>query len=255
MSARQTAKYGVAAIVVAMAVIAAAVLINPAGPTSSRLSSTGSQTSSGSGTTGGSATSGSGIGGAGTLNIYLTDAPPGSQTLKYLLVNVSSVELDYQSGISTTTTTASTSSSTVSATSVTSGAQTESPISHVFTVPASAGKNVNLTSLQGRSTLLGTTNPPAGNVTSVTINITGAKAFYADGSTEQLRVVADGKLMVPIHFSVQANGSTDLTIDITPNTVHVSSGDVLTPVIHVTAVGKSDGATTTQTGSVDESQQ
>ena len=96
---------------------------------------------------------------------------------------------------------------------------------------------------------------PAGNITSIVISITGAKAFYTDGSSAQLKVVANGQLMVPIQFAIQANGSTDLTIDITPNLVHISQGDVLTPVIHVTSVEKgSNNSTTTHTTSVDEAQ-
>ncbi len=93
---------------------------------------------------------------------------------------------------------------------------------------------------------------PAGSITSIVLNLTGAKAFYTDGSTEQLKVVADGKLMVPIRFSIQANGSTDLTIDLTPNLVHISQAGILTPVIHVTTVEMGRNGTTTHTMEVDE---
>jgi len=90
----------------------------------------------------------------------------------------------------------------------------------------------------------------------VVISVSGAKAFYTDGSSEQLKVTANGQLLIPIHFSVQASGSTDLTFDIMPNTVHISNGGVLNPVIHVAAVGKSQNGstTTTQTAEVDEAE-
>ncbi len=230
-------KYGIVGVVVVVAIIAVALVAIP----SMTPTTPASQSSSSQGPTGGS----------GTLNIYLTDAPPGSQTLKYLLVNVSSVDLAYEgslansttSSVSSTSSSSTSTSSTTTATSSTSQTRTGPLNTYTYTVPASTGQNVNLTSLQGKSLLLGTTNMPAGNITQITLNISGAKAFYADGSTEQLRVVADGKLMIPIRFSVQANGSTDLTIDITPNFVHISQGGVLTPVLHATAVSK--GRTTT----------
>ena len=68
-----------------------------------------------------------------------------------------------------------------------------------------------------------------------------------------MQVVADGKLMVPIQFGLQANGSTDLTIDVTPNLANVSQGVVLTPVIDATAVEKGQNGTTTETVTTTES--
>ncbi len=210
-------------------------------------SSNGSQNGSGSQGTNGYAGPG-----ASTLNIYLTDKPPSSTSLKYLLVNVSSVTLRYAGSSGNSTTTTSTSSTKSASTD-----QTTSPVSSAdsppsqftFDIPGSTGTNLNITSLHGQGVLLGTTKIPPGNVTMIVFRISGAVAFYTDGSSRQLKVVADGKLMIPVHFTVQPNGSTDLTIDITPNSVHTSQGqaDVLTPVIHVTVVTRATTTTTTVT--------
>ena len=111
--------------------------------------------------------------------------------------------------------------------------------------------NVNLTKLQGNQLLLGATSKaPAGNVTGIILNITGAEAFWADGSHNQLKVVADGKLMINVHFSIQANGTTNLTLDVAPGDLHISPGNmtVLRPVVHVTAVSSGPkGTETTET--------
>jgi hypothetical protein len=242
MATRQTLTYGIIAAAVAVAIVAGVLVTNSM--------QTSSQSSSGS---------------SAQLNIYLTDAPPASLNLKYLLVNASSVELRYAGNVSTTSSTnassaSSASNSTSSTTSTSSVATTSASTSpsnvFLFTVPANVGTNVNLTSLHGQSLLLGAVKMPPGNITSIVLNITGAKAFYTDGSSEQLKVVADGKLMVPIHFAVQTSGATDLTIDLTPNLVHISQGGVLTPVIHVTVVERGqNNATTTKTADVTESSQ
>lgn len=313
---RQSLKYGVAAVAIAIAIIGAALFTYnfPSGPStnstnlsqpSSSLSSSSSasvgsshSTSFGTATQTSPSPSSSGItstqtgvasqGGSGILNIYLTDAPPSEQTLKYLLVNVSSVELRYQGNVATTTntttTTASTStnSSTTSATNSTTTTTTASTSTnstttsvtnstattttnttststgttpqnvYIFIVPTDVGMNINLTSLSGQQLLLGAPTVPAGDITSIVLRITGATAFFTDGMSAQLKVVANGKLMIPIHFSVQPNGSTDLTIDIMPNDIHISQGkaNVLTPVIHTTVVERGQGSTTTHTTEV-----
>jgi hypothetical protein len=169
--------------------------------------------------------SGSFAAGAGTLNIYMIDAPPSGSTLKSLLLNVTSVALSYEGNVTTT-----------------------APRNQfVFQVPSSRGMNVDLLTLRGTSLLLGAPSVPAGNVTRIILNITGAKAFFTDGTSAQLNVVAGGKLMIPFHFQVMNGGSVDLTIDIQPNEIHVSQGvaSVLTPVVHAMAVQKSHSATIT----------
>ena len=208
--------------------------------------------------------------GSGTLNIYLSDPPPASPSLKYLLVNVTSVTIKYSSNVtaattaqattdtsssSSTSTTTSTATSVSSASSVSSSASSATSSStaaafvnrYVYNVSASVGTNVNLTKLQGSSILLGTTKVPSGNVTGIIFHITGAKAFWTNGTSTQLRVVASGKLMVNVRFTIQSSGATDLTLNISPGTIHVSPGQaaVLRPVIQVTAV--SSGAKSTQT--------
>ncbi len=219
-----------------------------------------------SGTTSGSSGNGGYAGpGAASLSIYLTDNPPSAPTLKYLLINVTSITLRYEGNVagqnatttSTTTTTTGNSTTTVTANSTTTTtAATNSTESDgtpgsqfTFVIPSAKGTNVNITSLQGEAVFLGTTKIPPGNVTGIVFNISGARAFYGDGSSRQLKVVADGKLMIPVHFTVQRDGSTDLTIDITPNSIHTSQGRaaVLTPVIHVTVVTRGSGTTSTQT--------
>ncbi len=237
-------KYGVAGVVVVVAVIAIALAAIPSMKPTQTSQSSSSQ---------------SPTGGSGTLSLYLTDAPPSAQTLKYLMVNVTSVDLAYEGSLANTTTAsssvASTNSSSASTTNSTSTSSTSvTPLNtYTYVVPAGKGQNVNLTSLQGKSLLLGTTTMPAGNITRITLNVSGAKAFYTDGSSEQLKVVANGKLMIPIHFSIQANGSADLTIDLTPNLVHISQGGVLTPVLHATAVSRGK-TTTTETAEVTASE-
>ncbi len=117
-------------------------------------------------------------------------------------------------------------------------------------MPASVGLNVNLTKLQGNQVLLGAPKVPAGNVTGIILNVTGAEAFWTNGTHTTLKVVADGKLMINVQFSVQKNGSTNLTLDINPGDIHVSPGNmsVLRPVVHVTAVSTgSKGTETTET--------
>ena len=171
--------------------------------------------------------SGSFAAGTGTLNVYLTDAPPSGTTLKSLLLNVTSVVLSYEGNVTTTP------------------PQNE----FVFQVPSSQGMNVDLLKLQGTSLLLGATSVPAGNVTRILVNITGAEAIFTDGTSAKLNVVADGELMIPFHFQVTKSGSVDLTVDIQPNAIHTSKGvtTVLTPVVHVMAVQKSQSKTATTT--------
>jgi Domain of unknown function (DUF4382) len=172
------------------------------------------------------------LGPTSSLNIYLTDPPgSGSASFKYILVNVSSVVLRYQGNVST-----------------------RAPKNEfVFNVPAGKGTNVNLTSLSGSGLLLGSTKMPAGNVTAVVFNINGSRAFFSDGSSEQLKIVANGKLMVPINFTVSASGSVDLTISITPSMIHISQGqDVLRPVILARAVEMSSSGTRTTSAETSE---
>lgn len=210
--------------------------------------------------------SGLGAPGTGTLNIYLTDAPPGSPTLKYLLINVTSVTLKYSSNVTeTASTTSSSSSSSTTGTATGTGSSTSKSTSSstsssesqsgfenrfVYNVPSSAGMNVNLTKLKGSAILLGAPKVPAGNVTGIILNITGARAFWTNGNSTQLKVVADGKLMINAHFTVQSTGSTNLTLDIGPGDIHVSPGQasVLRPVILVTAVSSGpQGTRSTET--------
>ena len=214
--------------------------------------------------------------GSGSLNIYLSDPPPSSPNLSYLLVNVTSVTIKYSANVTAVTTSESSSSSSGSGasstnTNATSGGGTTSidtsatsftPSSmvsisstalprsvdrYVYNVSASVGDNVNLTKLQGSSILLGATKVPSGNVTGIVLHITGAKAFWTDGTSTQLKVVADGKLFINVHFTIQSGGSADLTLNLSPGDIHVSPGkaSVLSPVVHVTEV--STGARGTQT--------
>jgi hypothetical protein len=224
----------------------------------------------------GMSSSSNGLGGAGTgtLNIYLADAPAHNATLRYLLVNVTSVTLKYSSNQSeaVTTTSSSSSSSSTSSTSssssssstatatssTTSSSSTSNPVESgfrfVYNVSSSVGRNVNLTKLQGNQLLLGATKAPAGNVTGIILNITGAEAFWTNGNHTQLKVVADGKLMINVHFTIQSNGTTNLTLDVSPGDIHISPGNmtVLRPVVHVTAV--TSGPNGTQTTETSETQ-
>jgi Domain of unknown function (DUF4382) len=187
--------------------------------------------------------------GYGTLSIYLADPPPSSPTLKYLVVNVSSVTLKYSSNQTELTTSSSSTASSTNGTTTTStssddgGGNFENRF--VYNVSSSVGTNVNITKLQGSSLLLGSTSAPAGNVTGIILNITGARAFWTNGNSTQLKVVADGKLMINVHFAVQSAGTTDLTIGIVPGDIHVSPGQasVLRPVIIVHAVSSGPSGT------------
>ncbi|MDG6901992.1 MAG: hypothetical protein JRM80_08530 [Nitrososphaerota archaeon] len=125
---------------------------------------------------------------------------------------------------------------------------------YTFNVSSSLGTNVNLTKLQGPGVLLGSPKVPAGNVTGIILNITGARAFWTTGGSTQLKVVADGKLMINVHFTVQSSGTTNLTLNLVPGDIHVSPGQasVLRPVVHVTAV--SNGPQGTQTVTTSESE-
>ncbi len=195
-----------------------------------------------------------GSAGTGSLSIYMTDSPHSFPTLKYLLLNVSSVTLRYSSlgsncsGQSTTSSTSTSETGVVTSTTSTNSTHTNSSQGEgpehtfVFVVPPSVGTNVNITSLHGQGLLLGATNPPVGEVVKVTLGVSGAEAFWTSGPPTQLMVVANGKLMIPVHFAVNSNGSTTLTIDVTPSDIHISEGNmkVLTPVVHVT-VGQSGG--------------
>ena len=211
------------------------------GPSSG--SSNGPSTSSGPNT----GTSGQAGAGSGTMNLYLAAPPPQNQSLKYLLINVTSITIKYSSNVteSTSTTSSSTSSSSASTGSTTTTSSSSSTTSgsgfvpmYVFNVSSSVGTNVNLTKLQGPGILLGSPKVPAGNVTGIILNITGAEAFWTNGNHTQLKVVADGKLMINVHFTVQKDGTTDLTLNISPGDIHVSPGQasVLRPVVMVTAV-------------------
>ena len=165
----------------------------------------------------------------GVLNIYLTDAPPSSPQFNYLLVNVSSVVLLYAGNVSTSP-----------------------PYDQwAYNVPTISGTDINLTNLVNNKVLLGATEVPAGNVTEIVFNINGAQAFFNDGSSSMLKIVANGNLMIPIQFTVNASGTSDLTVDITPNSIHLSHGNipVLTPVLHVTVVQRWQSSSDTVTAS------
>src|SRR5579875_397848 len=168
------------------------------------------------------------LGASGAMNIYLTDAPPSNPQFKYLLVNISSLVLKYQGNVSTS-----------------------APSNQwVFDVSSSTGMNVNLTNLVNNKVLLGATKAPTGNVTGIIFDISSARAFFTDGSSAQLKVVANGKLMVPINFTIGAGSTADLTVDITPNSIHISPGNtpVLTPVVHITDVETDKSSTSTAHG-------
>lgn len=169
------------------------------------------------------------LGPSATLNIYLTDAPPTSPQFNYLLVNVSSVTLLYTGNIST------------------SAPQDQ----WVYTVPSASGTNVNLTKLVNNKALLGATEVPAGNVNEIIFSLNGAEAFFNDGSSSMLKVVANGELIIPIQFTMSASGTSNLTVDLTPNSIHLSHGNtpVLTPVVHVTVVQKFQSSTSVVTAS------
>ncbi len=184
-----------------------------------------------------------GQGGSGILSIYLTDAPASSANLKYLLVNVSSFAAAYEANA------VGGAASTTSATPT----GTQALDVYILTVPSSVGMNVNLSSLQGQSLSLGGATLPAGNISSIVVDVSGATAFYTDGSTDQIPVVADGELAVPIQFGLQPNGATDLTIDLSPNMASIAQGLVLTPVIHAIAVETGLNGTTTMTVTTTES--
>ena len=218
----------VIAVILAVGLAAGAMLLAP-GSTSSTIGSTNTSTSLNSQSSTQSSTqstTGTGIlGQSGVLNVYLTDAPPASPQFKYLLINVSSIVLSYQGNISTT-----------------------SPMNQwMYNLSSAAGTNVNLTSLVNSKVLLGASKVPVGNITKITFEISGARAYFTDGNSTQLKVVANGKLMLPINFTVNANGVSDLTVDITPNSIHLSHGStpVLTPVVHVTVVQNNKGTSTT----------
>ena len=226
-------------------------------------SSNGSPTGSSSGST-----AGPGSAGTGTMNIYLADPPPQNQTLKYLLINVTSITLKYSSNVtavSTTTATTSSSTSTTSAgssasssTSSTTGAGSAGGFSNrfVFNVSSSRGTDVNLTKLQGPGILLGSTKVPAGNVTGIILQVTGAEAFWTNGSHTQLMVVANGKLMINIHFTIQSNGTANLTLNLVPGDIHVSPGQasVLRPVVMASVVSSGPQGTQTVTTSETETE-
>ncbi|MDG6983313.1 MAG: hypothetical protein JRN28_02000 [Nitrososphaerota archaeon] len=176
--------------------------------------------------------------GSGTLNIYLADPPPSNQTLKYLLVNVTSVTLKYSSNVTETSTTSSSSSTGTSTTSATSAIETTTTANgsvnrFVYNVSSSVGTNVNLTKYQGSALLLGSPKVPTGNVTGIVLNISGARAFWTNGTSTQLKVVANGKLMVNVQFTIGSGDTADMNISITPSSVHVSQGNVLRPVLLV----------------------
>ncbi|MDG6996729.1 MAG: DUF4382 domain-containing protein [Nitrososphaerota archaeon] len=218
----------VIAVILAVGLAAGAMLLAP-GSTSSTIGSTNTSTSLNSQSSTQSSTqstTGTGIlGQSGVLNVYLTDAPPASPQFKYLLINVSSIVLSYEGNISTT-----------------------SPMNQwMYNLSSAAGTNVNLTSLVNSKVLLGASKVPVGNITKITFEISGARAYFTDGNSTQLKVVANGKLMLPINFTVNANGVSDLTVDITPNSIHLSHGStpVLTPVVHVTVVQNNKGTSTT----------
>ncbi len=171
------------------------------------------------------------LGSTGVLNIYLTDAPPANPLFDYLLLNVSSVVLMYTGNMS-------------------ANVQNHE---WIYNVPSTSGTDVNLTKLVNNKILLGATEVPAGNVSEIIFNINGARAFFNDGSSSMLKIVANGKLMIPIQFTVNASGTSDLTVDITPNSIHLSHGNtpVLTPVVHVTVVQEWKSSTDIMTASAD----
>lgn len=202
---------------------------------------------------------------SGTLNIYLADPPPTNHTMKYLLVNVTSVTLKYSSNVTETATSTSSSSTslntTTSATTATSTtSSTESSVNassfvnrFVYNVSSSVGTNVNLTKYQGTPLLLGSPKVPTGNVTGIILNISGAKAFWTDGTSSQLKVVANGKLMVNVQFTIEPGDTANMNISITPSSVHVSQGEVLRPVLLVVVTRSGATSTATTTSSVSTS--
>jgi len=266
LAARQSARYGAVAILTAVLIIGGALAsmsLGKEGPqpiqtihqpsvtsstgaasqNSSRLVTTVQLERSSSGTSNQS-TTGQDLGESGVLSVFLADAPASIATLKYLLVNVSSFAAAYEWNSS---------ADAASSTPNNSSTGTQGLSVYILTVPSAVGMNVNLSSLQGQSLALGGAVLPAGSISSIVVDISGVEAFYTDGSNEQIPVVADGELPVPIQFGLQQNGSTDLTIDLNPNIASFGEGLIMAPVIHAVAVETGLDGTTVVTVTATES--
>ncbi len=91
---------------------------------------------------------------------------------------------------------------------------------------------VDILALQGITQDLSATDLTAGTYTKIRMDISTAKATYADQTIVDL-IVPPGHIDVIVHFEIMAGGTTTLLVDMTG---HISETNNLTPVLKAVVV-------------------
>ena len=123
---------------------------------------------------------------------------------------------------------------------VTDDSDEESPWMDVNVVETEPFDLLKLTDF---SIVLATEGLPTGNYTEIRLHVLNAYANISD-NIEELKVVANGWLMVKVHFMLEEEGVTTLTLDIDVNEKSIVNSKKLHPVVKATVeeekgIGKS----------------
>ncbi len=117
---------------------------------------------------------------------------------------------------------------------------------------AQANQEFDLLKLVGDiKTKIGEGSVPTGTYTMIEIHVASAKAAFAgSNNTVSLKVVDDGRLKIPVVFRVVQGQTTEVTVDITLQSTHISASEILRPVIkpiveHQPEVASSESSTST----------
>ena len=228
MNGKEKAAISTAVAVVAALAIISATLLIPLSPSSLPATSpigkesgttAGNQSPSG---PSGTATSTVLSPGAGILVLRVKDAPPEERVLAELDVRIENVSLH----------------------------RADENESQVGFPVVNSSEWYDLTALTGDlSAIVGNASMPSGKYVMIVFNITEARAKFnntatgtVDSTYTPLRVVANGKLMVPVHFEIVNGTTTEVTLDFDLDQMKVNPNDVLRPVIKPSVKGPYSGS-------------
>jgi len=91
----------------------------------------------------------------------------------------------------------------------------------------------NLLALNNVTKDLSIAQIPAGNYSKIRLDVTAANATFTDGTTVDLKV-PPGHIDVIIQFEIKADQTTNLLIDMQPDTAAVSNSHNLKPILKAT---------------------
>ncbi len=152
----------------------------------------------------------------GTLHVYIKDAPV---DLTNLFVTIDSVEVQNSDGNGWTTL--------------------------AFTGDVRTA-NFDLLALQDVAKDLSTQQLPAGNYTKIRLHVEDASAIFSDNPDEVSLKVPSGKIDIIVHFEIKAEQATQVLLDMTADTVAISTSGNLKPVIKATVIPATENVPTNQ---------